>query len=154
MRLVDNRHRYNCTKYARIVHNKGASLHILDGQFIDACSLRQCVHLLRKPRQRILIQSPVFPQRKRETRGLRCGSGGWNVPAEAFAGGKARRWASRGAILRPVSQWRAMRIASPNWPTVTLERSPRRLGRTHGAMCGQYPCAVRPSEMEVIRDQF
>jgi hypothetical protein len=71
------------------------------------------------------------------------------VPAKAFAGGKARRFASTGFLLRPVSQWRC---ESPlNRPAVTPERSDRRLGQTHERRPLR---ADLLAEMEVIRDQF
>src|SRR5579875_595686 len=40
MGLINNGYRYNCTKDARIVHNKRATLHILHGQLVAAGTLR------------------------------------------------------------------------------------------------------------------
>jgi hypothetical protein len=83
-----------------------------------------------------------------------------NVPGKALPGERARRRAVEGhggrpirptlPLLRPASQWR--RESPPNaGPTVTLETTPRRLGKATsvGPLRGR-----SLAEMEVIRDQF
>src|SRR5579875_3361396 len=54
--LVNNGHRYDCAEDTGIVHDKGATLHILEGELIGAGTLSKIVHAFCQARQRVLIR--------------------------------------------------------------------------------------------------
>src|SRR5512135_1873214 len=56
VRLVNNGYRYNCTKDTRIIHDKGAALHILNGELIRTSTLCDLAYASRQASQGVLIR--------------------------------------------------------------------------------------------------